>query len=86
MKEKKCQNPSDRLAIVTDRCEIKACNNCTIPQILRMPCLGYQATARLKSALKNGMEIIPNPEYPEGSDYPTIAICQGNRAIVISTK
>lgn len=86
MKHKECINPSDNLTIVVQDYEAKACGNCVIPQILRKPCQHYQVTARLRAAINYGMDIKPNPKYPDSSDYPTIAICQGNRAIAISTK
>lgn len=86
MRKRECLNPIDSLIIIKQRHDARKCGNCIIPQILRTPCLSYQATARLKAALKKGMEIKPNPEYPESSDYPTIAVCPGDRAIAISTK
>ena len=85
MKNKECTNPSEALVIVKQRADVSWCANCIIPQILRTPCLSYQATARLKAVKNSGLEIKDNPEYPELSDYPKIAVCHGNRAIAIST-
>lgn len=85
MNNKECTNPSDTLTIVNNRSEVKGCGNCVIPQILRVPCMSRQATARIQAAQNYGMEIRPNPNYPVLSAYKTIAVCQGNKAIAIST-